>query len=186
MDNVFIMPMTRTLLLNAGAIIGILLFEPSGMVIFAGMLLPQVALIVLQHRRIRYLRGEAMPLEKGHGSQFGLAFAPVLLAAGAQQACILAERMFASFLEEGSITMLSFAFRIVTIPLTLYAMSVLSVLFPQFSASWNDDDHRGHAAVIRKGLLATLLFLVPVPISALLWPWVFVALQWARRRFAVY
>lgn len=164
MDNVFIMPMTRTLLLNAGAIIGILLFEPSGMVIFAGMLLPQVALIVLQHRRIRYLRGEAMPLEKGHGSQFGLAFAPVLLAAGAQQACILAERMFASFLEEGSITMLSFAFRIVTIPLTLYAMSVLSVLFPQFSASWNDDDHRGHAAVIRKGLLATLLFLVPATV----------------------
>lgn len=32
----------------------------------------------------------------------------------------------------------------------------------------------------------TLLFLVPVPVSALLWPWVFVALQWARRRFNVY
>ena len=83
MDNVFVMPMTRTLLLNAGAIIGILLFEPSGMVIFLGMLLPQLALIVVQHRRIHYLRGEAQPLEKGHGSQFGLAFAPVLMAAGA-------------------------------------------------------------------------------------------------------
>ncbi|MGK9067242.1 rod shape-determining protein MreD [Stutzerimonas chloritidismutans] len=32
----------------------------------------------------------------------------------------------------------------------------------------------------------TLLFLVPVPVSALLWPWVFVALQWARRRYNVY
>lgn len=32
----------------------------------------------------------------------------------------------------------------------------------------------------------TLLFLIPVPVSALLWPWVFVALQWARRRFNVY
>ena len=32
----------------------------------------------------------------------------------------------------------------------------------------------------------TLLFLVPVPISALLWPWVFVALQGMRQRFAVY
>lgn len=31
----------------------------------------------------------------------------------------------------------------------------------------------------------TLLFLVPVPISALLWPWVFVALHWLRRRFDV-
>lgn len=32
----------------------------------------------------------------------------------------------------------------------------------------------------------TLLFLVPVPVSALLWPWVFVSLQWLRRRFEVY
>lgn len=32
----------------------------------------------------------------------------------------------------------------------------------------------------------TLLFLVPVPASALLWPWIFIALQWARRRFNVY
>ena len=183
MDNVFILPMTRTLLLNAGAIIGILLFEPSGMAIFLGMLLPQLVLIVVQHRRIRYLRGEAQALEKGHGSQFGLAFAPVLLAAGAQQACILAERMFASFLEEGSITMLSFAFRIVTIPLTLYAMSVLSVLFPQFSASWNDQDHTGHAAVIRKGLLATLLFLVPATVVLCSFPEAVVSVLLERGEF---
>jgi murein biosynthesis integral membrane protein MurJ len=183
MDNVFVMPMTRTLLLNAGAIIGILLFEPSGMVIFLGMLLPQLALIVVQHRRIHYLRGEAQPLEKGHGSQFGLAFAPVLMAAGAQQACILAERMFASFLEEGSITMLSFAFRIVTIPLTLYAMSVLSVLFPQFSSSWNEQNHSAHAAVIRKGLLATLLFLVPATVVLCSFPEAVVAVLLERGEF---
>lgn len=32
----------------------------------------------------------------------------------------------------------------------------------------------------------TLLFLVPVPVSALLWPWVFICLQWLRRRLEVY
>lgn len=32
----------------------------------------------------------------------------------------------------------------------------------------------------------TLLFLLPALTSALLWPWLFVALQWARRRFAGY
>ena len=31
----------------------------------------------------------------------------------------------------------------------------------------------------------TLIFLVPVPISALLWPWIFVVLHWLRRRFDV-
>ncbi|OEC35538.1 rod shape-determining protein MreD [Pseudomonas cuatrocienegasensis] len=32
----------------------------------------------------------------------------------------------------------------------------------------------------------TLLFLVPVPISGLLWPWLFFMLQALRQRFAVY
>lgn len=183
MDEVFVLPMTRTVLLNAGAIIGILLFDPTGMVIFIGMLLPQLALILVQHRRIAYLRGDSKVETKGHAGGFGLAFAPVLLAAGAQQGCILAERMFASFLEEGSITMLSFAFRIVTIPLTLYALSVLSVLFPRFVSSWNDDDLSGHAAVIRKGLLATLLFLVPASVVLCSFPQPVVSVLLERGQF---
>jgi len=183
MDEVFILPMTRTVLLNAGAIVGILLFQPTGMVIFIGMLLPQLALILVQHRRIAYLRGDSKVETKGHAGGFGLAFAPVLLAAGAQQACILAERMFASFLEEGSITMLSFAFRIVTIPLTLYALSVLSVLFPRFVSSWNDGDLSGHGAVIRKGLLATLLFLVPASVVLCSFPQPVVSVLLERGQF---
>jgi murein biosynthesis integral membrane protein MurJ len=183
MDEIFILPMTRTVLLNAGAIIGILLFQPTGMVIFIGMLLPQLALILVQHRRIAYLCGEKSVEATEHPGGFGLAFAPVLLAAGAQQGCILAERMFASFLEEGSITMLSFAFRIVTIPLTLYALSVLSVLFPRFVSSWNDEDLSGHAAVIRKGLLATLLFLVPATVVLCSFPEPVVAVLLERGQF---
>lgn len=183
MDDIFIMPMTRTVLLNAGAIIGILLFEPRGMVIFIGMLLPQLALIVLQHRRIHYLRGGRTVETHGHAGSFGLAFAPVLVAAGAQQGCILAERMFASFLEEGSITMLSFAFRIVTIPLTLYAMSVLSVLFPRFVSSWSDTNHAEHAALVRKGLLATLLFLVPASVALCSFPQTVVSVLLERGQF---
>ncbi len=184
MDEVFILPMTRTVLLNAGAIIGILLFQPTGMVIFIGMLLPQLALIVVQHRRIAYLRGEVHRADTdGHGGGFGLAFAPVLLAAGAQQGCILAERIFASYLDEGSITMLSFAFRIVTIPLTLYALSVLSVLFPRFVSSWTQDDLSGHATMVRKGLLATLLFLVPATVVLCSFPQTVVSVLLERGQF---
>lgn len=183
MDKVFVMPMTRTALLNAGAIIGILLLEPSGMVIFIGMLLPQLALILVQHQRIGYLNRASQVDTRGRGGEFGLAFAPVLAAAGAQQACILAERMFASFLDEGSITMLSFGFRIVTIPLTLYALSVLSVLFPQFTESWSAGDHTAHAVVIRKGLLATLLFLVPASVVLCSFPEAVVAVLLERGEF---
>ncbi|MCQ4316055.1 virulence factor [Stutzerimonas zhaodongensis] len=183
MDNVFILPMSRTVLLNAGAIIGILIFGPNGMVIFAGMLVPQLALIVVHHRRLGYLGGSSKAAGKGRGGDFGMALAPVLLAAGAQQSCILAERMFASFLDEGSISMLSFAFRIVTIPLTLYAMSVLGVLFPRFVSSWGDNDLTAHAVVIRKGLLATLLFLVPAAVVLCSFPQSVVSVLLERGEF---
>lgn len=185
MDNVFILPMTRTVLLNAGAIIGILIFGPQGMVIFAGMLLPQLVLIVLQHRRLGYLSGSSEATDKSHGGDFGLALAPVLLAAGAQQACILAERIFASYLEDGSITMLSFSYRIVTIPLTLYALSILAVLFPRFASSWHDNDHDAFAAAIRKGLLATLLFLVPAAVVLSSFPEAVVTVLLERGEFGV-
>ena len=183
MDEVFVLPMTRTVLLNAGAIVGILLFQPTGMVIFIGMLVPQLALIMVQHRRLRYLHGGEKVDTAGHAGGFGLAFAPVLLAAGAQQGCILAERMFASFLDEGSITMLSFAYRIVTIPLTLYALSVLSVLFPRFVSSWSEDNFGEHAAMVRKGLLATLLFLVPATVVLCSFPEPVVAVLLERGQF---
>lgn len=183
MDNIFILPMMRTVWLNAGAILGILMFEPTGMVIFIGMLLPQLALILVQHRRIGYLSEADATSTQGHSGKFGLAFAPVLLAAGAQQACILAERMFASFLDEGSITMLSFSFRIVTIPLTLYALSILAMLFPQLASSWNDGDHGGHTAMIRKGLLATLLFLVPATVVLISFPETVVSVLLERGAF---
>ncbi|TLX62121.1 virulence factor [Stutzerimonas nosocomialis] len=185
LDRIFVLPVVRPVLLNAGAIIGILLFEPTGMVIFIGMLLPQLALILVQHRRIGYLNGPAKIEGKGRSTDFGLAFAPILLAAGAQQACILAERMFASFLDEGSISMLSFAFRIVTIPLTLYALSVLAVLFPQFAESWNNEDHDAYAAAIRKGLLATLLFLAPASVVLCSFPETVVQVLLERGEFGV-
>ena len=185
MDEIFLLPMTRTVLLNSGAIIGILFFKPTDIAIFVGMLLPQLGLILVQHRRIAYLRmprkAELQGQDQGRG--FGLAFAPVLLAAGAQQGCILAERIFASYLDEGSITMLSFAFRIVSIPLTLYALAVLAVLFPRFVSSWNDQDHRGHASVVRKGLLATLLFLFPATVVLCSFPDTVVAVLLERGQF---
>ncbi|MBB3101787.1 murein biosynthesis integral membrane protein MurJ [Azomonas macrocytogenes] len=187
MDKVFLLPMTRTVMLNAGAIIGILLFEPSGTVIFLGMLLPQLGLILVQHHRLNYVqlshRAQAPAEAKGHGTEFIKVLAPMLLAAAAQQACILAERMFASFLAEGSITMLSFAYRIVTIPLTLYAMSVLTVLFPHFTESWNNNDHTAHNAAIRKGLLATLLFLVPAAVVLSAFPEAVVSVLLERGQF---
>lgn len=187
MDHVFTLPMSRTVLLNAGAIIGILLFEPTGMVIFVGMLIPQFALIVLQHQRLGYVHllrhRHAEAPAKGQGSGFGLAFAPVLLAAAAQQGCILAERMFASFLEEGSITMLSFAYRIVTLPLTLYALSILAVLFPQFVESWSRNEQARFDAAVRKGLLATLLFLVPASVVLCAFPESVVSVLLERGKF---
>lgn len=183
MDQKFLLPMTRTVALNTGAIIGILFFQPTDIAIFIGMLLPQVVLILVQHQRIACLRKPVVSLQKHDSTSFSLAFLPVLLAATAQQSCILAERFFASFLDEGSITMLSFAFRIVTIPLTLYALSVLSLLFPRFVVSWNDGDLERFTSTIRQGLLATLLFLLPATVVLCSFPEAVVAVLLERGEF---
>ncbi|WP_295462248.1 lipid II flippase MurJ [uncultured Pseudomonas sp.] len=165
LDRIFILPMTRTLMLNLGAILAIVILQPSGISLFIGMLLPQVLLIVIQHRRLGYLGQRSVAaMEKPEGSPFALTFAPVLLAAGAQQGCMLAERFFASLLAEGNITMLSFSYRIVTIPLTLYALSILAMIFPELTRSWNEGSADKYAALMRKALLGTLLFLVPAAV----------------------
>ncbi|MEJ8320351.1 lipid II flippase MurJ [Pseudomonas oryzihabitans] len=164
LDRIFILPMTRTLMLNLGAILAIVILQPSGIALFTGMLLPQVLLIVVQHRRLGYLGQRSVAFEKPEGSPFALTFAPVLLAAGAQQGCMLAERFFASLLAEGNITMLSFSYRIVTIPLTLYALSILAMIFPELTRSWNEGNADKYSALMRKALLGTLLFLVPAAV----------------------
>ncbi len=164
LDRIFILPMTRTLMLNLGAILAIVILQPSGIALFTGMLLPQVLLIVIQHRRLGYLGQRSVAFEKPEGSPFAVTFAPVLLAAGAQQGCMLAERFFASLLAEGNITMLSFSYRIVTIPLTLYALSILAMIFPELTRSWNEGNADKYSALMRKALLGTLLFLVPAAV----------------------
>ncbi|MCG7374908.1 virulence factor [Pseudomonas luteola] len=171
LDRIFILPMARTVSMNLGAIIGIYAFYPSGIYLFAGMLIPQVILIFIQHQRIGYLTGRAVKGKlESRGFEFVLTFAPVLVAAGAQQGCMLAERFFASFLAEGTISMLSFSYRIVTIPLTLYALSVLAVMFPDMAKSWADSEHDRFNAVSRKASLATLLFLVPASVVLIAFP----------------
>ncbi|TWI56667.1 murein biosynthesis integral membrane protein MurJ [Pseudomonas duriflava] len=171
LDRIFILPMARTVTMNLGAIIGIYAFYPSGIYLFSGMLIPQVILIFIQHRRIGYLTGLAVPEKlESRGFEFAITFAPVLAAAGAQQGCMLAERFFASFLAEGSISMLSFSFRIVTIPLTLYTLSILAVMFPDMAKSWSDKNHEHFTNVLHKTSLATLLFLVPASVVLLSFP----------------
>ena len=88
--------------------------------------------------------------------------------------------MFASFLEEGSITMLSFAFRIVTIPLChVGAVGAVPAVLLQLERRGPQRPRRGDP----QGLLATLLFLVPATVVLCSFPEAVVAVLLERGEF---
>lgn len=163
-EGCFVLPMWRTVLLNIGGILAMLLFPKNVVSILTGMLLTQVILSVVLHfslpQKYRFFSHNV----KGRYDPFIGGFSFVLLATAAQQLCIVAERLFASYLEEGSITLLALAFRVTTIPLTLFALSILTILYPLFSGIDGSSDTITYQALIRKSLKMTLVFLVPAAV----------------------
>lgn len=180
----FVLPMWRTVLFNVGGIAGLVWVRGSITAILVGMLLGQAFLLLLLHWNVRKLwtdtgRSTTLPRHR-----FILGFLPVLAATALQQFCVIAERLFASLMEEGSITLLSLAFRIVTIPLTLYALSVLAILYPALALHWAQRNVPATAALLRQGLGLTLILLVPLAVLLAVVPVPIVSALLERGEFA--
>jgi murein biosynthesis integral membrane protein MurJ len=178
----FVLPMWRTVLFNIGGIGALLWFGNSAAAILVGMLLGQILLLPLLHWKARPLWGGlgSITLPRGH---FVRGFLPVLAATALQQICVVAERLFASLMEAGSITQLSFAFRITTIPLTLYSLSVLAVLYPALARHCTEHDTTAAAALLRQGLGLTLVVLVPAAVMLAAVPGPIVSILLERGEF---
>ena len=163
-SNSFILPMWRTVLFNFGGIAAMLIFKENVEAILIGMLVAQIFLLVLMHYSLPEMRStKPSEASQRHVSFLG-DFSFVLVATAAQQICVVAERLFASFLEEGSIALLSFAFRLTTIPLTLFSFSILAILYPSFSDTALNANIKAYRSLMRKGLKITLVFLVPAAV----------------------
>lgn len=163
-EHKFVMPMWRTVLFNLGGILALLVFKGSAVAVIAGMMAGQVILMLMLHRQIRGLWGKTQREPKNPAPGFIWSFMPVLVATALLQSSVIAERMFASSMDEGSVTLLSLSFRISTIALTLYTFSVLSILYAAVATRVAEGDSKSVTALVRQGLGLTLLFLVPVAV----------------------
>lgn len=91
----------------------------------------------------------------------GVLLMPMLAAAAINYCGILVERSLAAGFPEGSIAALSYAFKLVNIPLNLFILGAMSVVLPAFSRLASDDDIAGLSAMLTKGLRLVSFFIIP-------------------------
>ena len=165
----FVLPMMRTVLLNLGAIVALAISASVDSVgwVVAGMLLGQLLLLGIMQNKMsavseinistRAPEVQTMPSISGY-------FLSLLVVAAAQQACFVLERMLATYMPDGSIAQLSYAFRIGTIPLTLFSFSVLTIIYPAFTSIWLEQKKDDFVRLLQQGSTMTLVFLVPAAV----------------------
>lgn len=159
-----ILPGWRSVLFNVGAIGAIYLFPGSGTAVLLGIIAGQVFHLIWMQSAIRW-RG----LGRGTNglrsmSRFLRGFIPLLLASVALQIIVVAERIFASWLEPGSIAALSYAFRMTSAPVILFSFSIIAVLFPAL-VTQGLETNIGHLPdLLSKGVRLALLCLIPAAV----------------------
>ena len=168
-NGYFILPMTRTVWLNVGAILALLYTETNMGIIIASMLAGEAFLLCVMQYKLRSLLVEhpvpsSNELLSPKQPTFSELLVPFLLVAALQQICIVVERILGTYMAEGSITQLSYAFRIVTIPLTLFSFSILALLYPRLSLIWLERASDRFSQILHHAVSVTLFFLVPASV----------------------
>lgn len=180
----FLIPMSRTILLNIGALLALWIFQNDIAAVLTGMLSPLLILALFQSYALRRLPATigrpATQTADGNIVRYAI---PLLLAAIIQQFCIVSEKFFASFLSEGSIAHLAFAFRIATIPLTVFSLSYLSLAFPNLSTLSRTDDRESLTALIYRMHIISLILLVPASTLFISMPSPIISLLFGRGEF---
>ncbi|MBZ4688241.1 MAG: putative peptidoglycan lipid flippase [Clostridia bacterium] len=90
---------------------------------------------------------------------------PVTLSVAVNQAYLAVNRIFASGLQNGSITALDFAYRLMALPLGIFVMAVATAIYPELSRYAARGSHQELADSLLKGLKMVTLVSVPAAIG---------------------
>lgn len=94
--------------------------------------------------------------------KMGVLILPVLIGTGAGNLNIFVDRMLASGLEVGSISALNFANKLVALPVGLFGLTLVTVLYPSLSEMASLEDIRKYQAILRRGLGVLALITIPI------------------------
>ncbi|WP_259500540.1 murein biosynthesis integral membrane protein MurJ [Desulfofundulus thermocisternus] len=90
---------------------------------------------------------------------------PVLIGVGANQLNVIVDRMLASGLAEGSISALNYAQRVLNLPQGLFAVPLITVLYPALTERRALEDAAGFRAGLVRGLRVLAFVLVPLTVG---------------------
>jgi len=97
--------------------------------------------------------------------QFGKLLVPVFLSTGFTRITLFVNTLIASFLREGSIAYLNYAFRIMHLPVGLFAVGVQTVSMPSITEAVTGDKDVGEP--VWKGITYNILFTLPASLFIL-------------------
>lgn len=167
-ENRFVLPAWRGIMFNLGGLLVLALFWRSTEGLLAGMLVGQVLHILVVHWELRFvsLRPAAAytPLRQdllGLMPQFLTLLAVALLL----QLGISVERLLASWTGEGGLARLSYAFRIVTVPLVVFSFAVVGIAYARFSRATATGDREGLREAMRDTTRLCLYLLLPAGVG---------------------
>ena len=96
--------------------------------------------------------------------QVGTLMLPAMFGAGAYQIFIFAQSLFASVMEPGSISWLSYSDRLIQLPLGIVSISLAQVLLPKLSVASSHSDFMNS---LKKSVIGNILLMMPV--AAFIW-----------------
>lgn len=101
--------------------------------------------------------------------RFAWLLVPMILSSSIFIVNQIADKVVASYLEEGSIAILNFAQRIYSIPINLFVMPLLTAIYPAFS-SLTVGSGSDYQTVLRKTLFLTWYLLIPISVIFIIVP----------------
>lgn len=158
----FLIPMWRTVLFNFGGIAAMLLFPSSLSAIIVGLVSGQFLLLLIQQRKL-HLSQIQQEVER-KAMKGGGHLVPLVMVAATQQGCVIMERFLGSQISEGAIAYLSYAYRVASIPLTLFSLSFLTFFYTAFAGLWVAMDKARFGFLLLRALNMSLIFLVPAAV----------------------
>jgi len=168
----FAVPAFTPTLLNLAFIAGALLFapyfHPPVMVlawsVFAGGVL-QLALQVPALARIGMLPRPVVAFSDPGVRRILMLMGPAVIGVSVSQVSLLINTIFASFLEDGSVSWLYYADRLMEFPTGLLGVALGTILLPSLSKYHSEAAHGEYSKLLDWGLRLTIIFAAPAALA---------------------
>jgi putative peptidoglycan lipid II flippase len=113
-----------------------------------------------------------------------LLMGPAVIAASAVQVNVLVNRNFASLLGNGPVSWLSYAFRLMQLPIGIFGVAIGTVTLPVVSRSAAAGNTAEFRSILAKGMRLAFLLTIPSTIGLVMLARPIIALIYERRKFS--